>query len=348
MITPNIGLTCAYTPLALIDAAGCSPYRLLPTGGWPDQAGRLLHDNICPNVKRLIDRAMSKDLPEMAGVVFINSCDAMRRMADAWRQIRKNENIIILDLPATNDDSAAMYFQTELDRLINALQLWTHTTINPSDIISSIQKTNIISCLFAELAPRFRNGKIAGGRTALQKLYNLAAIQPLQKTIDTLEELKNKPDAFEVHDGVPVYLFGNVIPDPEAFSLIESCGALIADDDFCTGSRMFPDMDVTDEKDIVHHLSKALLAKPPCARTFDAKNPLNIAENILNQAREVNAQGVIGHTVKFCDPYLERLPVIRDTLKNAGMPLLMLEGDCSLRSIGQQKTRIEAFIEMLK
>jgi len=30
------------------------------------------------------------------------------------------------------------------------------------------------------------------------------------------------------------------------------------------------------------------------------------------------------------------------------MPLLMLEGDCSLRTIGQQKTRIEAFIEMLK
>lgn len=125
-ISKNIGFACAYTPLALIDAAGCAPYRLLPTGEWPDQAGRLLHDNICPTVKRLVDRAMSNDLPDMAGVVFINSCDAMRRMADAWRQIRKNENVILIDLPATDDDPAASYFQTELDQLINALELWTH------------------------------------------------------------------------------------------------------------------------------------------------------------------------------------------------------------------------------
>ena len=145
-----------------------------------------------------------------------------------------------------------------------------------------------------------------------------------------------------------MYLFGNVLPDPEAFSLMESCGALVADDDFCTGSRMFPDMEITGGKDMVYHLAKALLAKPPCARTFDPENPLQIAENILTHARAANARGVIGHTVKFCDPYLERLPVIRDTLKNAGMPLLLLEGDCSLRSIGQQKTRIEAFIEMLQ
>nr|MBL0712275.1 2-hydroxyacyl-CoA dehydratase [Desulfobacterales bacterium] len=58
--------------------------------------------------------------------------------------------------------------------------------------------------------------------------------------------------------------------------------------------------------------------------------------------------GVIGHTLKFCDPYLARLPMIRDTLREAGLPLLLLEGDCSLRSIGQQRTRIEAFIEMLR
>jgi benzoyl-CoA reductase/2-hydroxyglutaryl-CoA dehydratase subunit BcrC/BadD/HgdB len=346
--TPTIGFTCAYTPLAIIDAAGCAPYRLLPTGDWPDQAGRLLHDNICPNVKRLIDRAMSKDLPDMAGVVFINSCDAMRRMADAWRQIRKNENMILLDLPATSDDDAVIFFQSELERLKEALKKWTGKNATDGEILVSVENTNQISRLFADISQRFRNGRIAGDRASLQDLYNQAAMQPVDRTIDQLEKLKNQPDTSTVNTGVPVYLFGNVLPDPEAFSLIESCGAQIADDDFCTGSRMFPNMDITDGEDIVYNLSRALLSKPPCARTFDAKNPLNIAETILNHARAVNARGVIGHTVKFCDPYLERLPVIRDTLKNASMPLLMLEGDCSLRSIGQQKTRIEAFIEMLK
>jgi benzoyl-CoA reductase/2-hydroxyglutaryl-CoA dehydratase subunit BcrC/BadD/HgdB len=41
------------------------------------------------------------------------------------------------------------------------------------------------------------------------------------------------------------------------------------------------------------------------------------------------------------------MPMVREEFKKAGMPLLLLEGDCTLRSIGQQRTRIEAFIEML-
>jgi benzoyl-CoA reductase/2-hydroxyglutaryl-CoA dehydratase subunit BcrC/BadD/HgdB len=39
--------------------------------------------------------------------------------------------------------------------------------------------------------------------------------------------------------------------------------------------------------------------------------------------------------------------VVREALTAAGLPFLMLEGDCTLRSMEQQRTRIEAFIEML-
>lgn len=49
----RVGFTCAYTPLPLLHAAGLQPYRILPVGDAPDQAGALLHDNLCPHVKRL-------------------------------------------------------------------------------------------------------------------------------------------------------------------------------------------------------------------------------------------------------------------------------------------------------
>ena len=112
-----MGYACAYTPLALIDAAGYTPYRILPMSDCPDQAGQLLHDNLCPHVKRILDRAISKDLPDLHGVVLMNSCDAMRRLADAWKRVRPADNIILLDLPATADDSAVAYFAGELARL---------------------------------------------------------------------------------------------------------------------------------------------------------------------------------------------------------------------------------------
>ena len=347
-IIPKIGFTCAYTPLALIDAAGCSPYRILPMGDCPDQAGRLLHDNLCPNIKRMIDRALDNDVPDFIGSVFINSCDAMRRLADAWQEIRKNEKTILIDLPATSGESAVIYFKSEIKRLAERLETWTGKAITPEDILRSIDKTNKISILFSEISQRFRNGKITGGRASLQDIYNQASMQPIDATFTQLETLKHQPDVKAENTGIPVYLFGNVMPDPEAFSMIESCGAVITDDDFCTGSRMFPFMEIADHNDIYLGLAKALLTKTPCARTFDPSHPIGIAEDIVKQASKVNARGVIGHTVKFCDPYLERLPVIREELKNPGLPLLVLEGDCPLRSIGQQKTRIEAFIEMLK
>jgi benzoyl-CoA reductase/2-hydroxyglutaryl-CoA dehydratase subunit BcrC/BadD/HgdB len=95
-------------------------------------------------------------------------------------------------------------------------------------------------------------------------------------------------------------------------------------------------------------LAGAVLRQGPCARTFDPSRPIRIADDVLDQARAAGARGVICHTVKFCDPYLARLAAVRRTLQEAGMPFLVLEGDCTLRSVGQQRTRIEAFVEMLK
>jgi benzoyl-CoA reductase/2-hydroxyglutaryl-CoA dehydratase subunit BcrC/BadD/HgdB len=88
---PRIGFACSYTPLPLIDAAGFVAYRVLPLGGAPDQAGTLLHDNMCPHVKRILDRALAADLPDLAGMIFVNSCDTMRRLADAWQIARPGE-----------------------------------------------------------------------------------------------------------------------------------------------------------------------------------------------------------------------------------------------------------------
>ena len=83
--TSLIGHACSYTPTPLIHAAGLTPYRVLPMGDSPDRAGQLLHDNLCPHVKRILDRAMENDLPDLHGMVFMNCCDAMRRLSDAWR-----------------------------------------------------------------------------------------------------------------------------------------------------------------------------------------------------------------------------------------------------------------------
>ena len=68
----KIGFTCAYTPVPVIEAAGFSPFRIYPEGDSPDQAGHLLHDNLCPHVKRVLDKALANDLPDPPLCVFEN------------------------------------------------------------------------------------------------------------------------------------------------------------------------------------------------------------------------------------------------------------------------------------
>jgi benzoyl-CoA reductase/2-hydroxyglutaryl-CoA dehydratase subunit BcrC/BadD/HgdB len=344
----KIGYACAYTPLAIIDAAGYTPYRILPMSECPDQAGQLLHDNLCPHVKRILDRAIDKDLPELNGVVFMNSCDAMRRLADAWERMRPADNIILLDLPATADDAAVAYFAGELTRLTQSLAEWSGRNITDSDLETSIQQYNQLPPLFARLRERLRQGKLAGGSTRMQTLYNEAMTTHFEKSARSLKQaLAESESTGPESDGIPVFLFGNVLPDPEAMTFFESCGARIIEDDLCTGSRLFAPMELGKNQDLLLQISRSLLTRPPCARTFDPGQPMKMAEDILARTRASGASGVIGQTIKFCDPYLDRLPAVRETLRQAGIPLLLLEGDCSLRSIEQQRTRIEAFIEML-
>ena len=100
MATKKIGFTCAYAPVPIIEAAGFSPFRVFPETDSQDQSGHMLHDNLCPHVKKVLDRALDEDLPELGGMVFINSCDSMRRLSDAWQEARPYDRTILLDLPS--------------------------------------------------------------------------------------------------------------------------------------------------------------------------------------------------------------------------------------------------------
>ncbi len=344
-----IGFACAYTPLPVIYAAGYTPYRIFPMGDSPDRAGHILHDNLCPHIKRILDRALNNDIPDLAGMVFMNSCDAMRRLADAWHHIRPGEKSILLDLPTTADELSVSFFTGEISKLAAALSEWSERDISMAEIEYGILLYNQIADFMNELTEKIYAGKTNVRRALLQELLNRSVTGPPDTFIEEARKLlsENRRDKTE-NEGIPVFLFGHVLPDPETFMLFESCGAKITGDDLCTGSRFFHPFKTDGEKSLVETVAEGLLTRPPCARTIDSAIPGKIGKIMTSKAKESGARGAIAHVVKFCDPYLSRMPAIREEFQKAGIPLLVLEGDCTLRSIGQQQTRIEAFIEMLK
>jgi benzoyl-CoA reductase/2-hydroxyglutaryl-CoA dehydratase subunit BcrC/BadD/HgdB len=344
----RVGFSCSYAPLPLIDAAGFVPYRILPLGSAPDQAGSLLHDNMCPHVKRVLDRALAADLPQLAGVVFMNSCDAMRRLADAWQIARPTDRTILVDLPSANDDGAVVYFAAELARLADELSRWSGRPLTPGGIARSAARYRDLASALDGLGERAAARTLPGGRRAFQELLNRSVTMPLDETLAEVRCLEAAPGVAPGPGGpVPLYLFGNVLPDAEAFDLFHSCGALVVADDVCTGSRQIVPLECDGEPDGLRQIARGLLRRPACARTMEAGYPGTFAQHVVRGAKDCGARGVIAHVMKFCDPYLVRLPGVRDALQKIGLPLLILEGDCTLRSLGQHRTRIEAFVEML-
>ena len=81
----------------------------------------------------------------------------------------------------------------------------------------------------------------------------------------------------------------------------------------------------------------ALLDQLPCMRMTDVGGREQLYTDPL-------LQGVIYHTVKFCDYYGFEYSHLR---KELTVPLLKLESDYTIQSSGQLRTRLEAFAESI-
>ena len=85
---------------------------------------------------------------------------------------------------------------------------------------------------------------------------------------------------------------------------------------------------------------RGLLGQFPCMRMEQAAN----RDELIRRYAD-SADGIIYHTVQFCDNYAYEYAWLKGWLKR---PLLLLETDYTRQSYGQVLTRIEAFLESLQ
>ncbi|MCD4741065.1 MAG: 2-hydroxyacyl-CoA dehydratase family protein [Desulfobacteraceae bacterium] len=342
----KIGFTCAYTPVPLIEAAGFSPFRIFPESKAPDQAGHLLHDNLCPHIKKVLDRALADYLPYLSGMFFINSCDSMRRLSDAWHETRPNDKTILIDLPSVNNNLSLDFLAKEYERLATTLFQWNNKAFSLTEIEEKIDTWNSLADSVKKIEENISQNYFPGYISELQKIINTAATDSTDKALSMIKN-KIEPGTTAKNGLSPVFVFGNLLFDPKVYDLFEKWNMYVTASDFCTSSRFVSKIDTDADDNIFKSLAISYLDQMSCARTMDTTKPGGIAQKIAQQAKESNAKGVIGFTLKFCDPYLARIPMIRQALQDESIPFLMIESDCTMGSLGQQQTRIEAFTEML-
>ena len=62
----------------------------------------------------------------------------------------------------------------------------------------------------------------------------------------------------------------------------------------------------------------------------------------------LKADGVVHYNLQFCQTYANEAVKVEEALAKEDIPLLRIETDYSDEDAGQLRTRVEAFLEMLK
>jgi len=84
----------------------------------------------------------------------------------------------------------------------------------------------------------------------------------------------------------------------------------------------------------------------PCPTRVDIE--ADWGDYLIEKVSKAQAQGVINIMVKYCEPHAFYYPHVKKKLAQAGIPELLLETEHEQAPLGQYRTRLEAFLEMVE
>jgi len=354
---PIMGWVCTYTPIEIIIAAGFYPYRILPNTD-PSLATSYLDSNFCPYVRSCLGEALDKKSEYADNLIIVNSCDAMRRLYDAWRHYVQGTFIYLLDLPRDDSVKDIQYYQGNLQSLINELEEKFKIKISEDSLYQAISLCNKTRELLAELSDLYINEKVSLSAVEFLQIVKGSMVFPQEEYNGLLEkfikDVKKGENILSNSSGIrnksKILITGTIMDDLSIAEVIEDYGGKIVFVDMCTGNRYFQNqIPLKTSKKINNNplelLAEYYLSKTPCPRMMNLEKRW---EYLLKIIKDNQVKGVIFYNLKFCDTSFFELPIIRERLQKYGIPSLCLEGEFASSTSGGIKTRVQAFLEVLE
>ena len=154
--------------------------------------------------------------------------------------------------------------------------------------------------------------------------------------LELLKEKKSQSEKAESETGGLSVGIAGARANQNIKKILEERGVRVAFDLTCTGlDRKI----LVEEDQVMTGYVRGLLSQFPCMRMEAAAG----RDQLIQKCAD-SADGVIYHTVQFCDNYSYEYAWLKGIIRR---PLLLLETDYTKQSYGQILTRIEAFLESL-
>jgi benzoyl-CoA reductase/2-hydroxyglutaryl-CoA dehydratase subunit BcrC/BadD/HgdB len=341
-----IGFFCPYVPEELLYAAGGLPLRLMGTPIKMSHVQAHLPSNCCHLLKSSLESLLQGELNFLQGVIFSHTCDSMQGLSDIWAHQGRFPIHFNLMIPSNLDsEHSRPYLKAEMERFKEFLE--SHSgKITPQRMKASVQLFNRIREKLGEIYTRRRKGLTQLPGSFFAQIIRAGYLMDRVRYLELLEELLDAlPDQTEgCKDLVPVYLSGNMAHSVSYFSLIEEAGAMIVQDDLCSGARTLRLM-VPENLDPIEALTQRYYTSFFCPTKHIGYRAH--VETLLGDVQKSGARGVIFLLYKYCEAHYFDYPDLKVALESKGIPCLLLDVEDPSYSLGQLKIRIQAFVEML-
>jgi benzoyl-CoA reductase/2-hydroxyglutaryl-CoA dehydratase subunit BcrC/BadD/HgdB len=318
-----------------------------PPGSASGAGAERIQTYVCSIVRNAMSFIQAGKADVVDGIVFPHTCDSLQGLATLvadWGGWGKP--VFYFQHPRGPErPEAQAYLRSELRAFAAALQEAFQRVLEPERLLKALQQHAEADRLKRELFKRRRG--FAG--TDLE-LYGLLRRGEYLWVEDHIAELKAAVEGLseESREGIPILVSGYV-PEPMGIlEVLNDAGAFVVADDYAAVGRRIADPEVkpTPEGDEWELLARRYLSYPPCpTRCQDSQARIS---RLLRLAREAGARGLLVHEIKFCEPELFDVPMMRDAFEGQGLPVLLLETELERTVSAQTATRIEAFVEVLR
>ena len=350
--TPIVGVFCTYLPREIPNAMGAAVVGLCSVSDEtiPD-AEKDLPRNLCPLIKSSYGFAKTDKCPFFYFsdlIVGETTCDGKKKM---YEMLAEFKPVYVLELPNRQSEEGIALYRREIIRFKEKLEQQFETTITEEAIRHQIHVRNEMNKALVRFQYLMtKDPAPVMGMDIVNTTYGSGFdmdIENLPARVNAMTDMIEADYAAGKNVGKRPRILVTGSPSGGAalkvVRAIEDSGAVVVAFENCSGLKA---MLQTDEEnpDVYDALARRYMSIG-CSCMSPNPNRLAMLDRLID---EFKVDGVVDIVLQACHTYNVETAIVGKLVKEKkGIPYAVVETDYSQADVGQLKTRMVAFIEML-
>lgn len=343
-----IGVMGSYVPEEIIIAAGLFPWRV--TGSFDSDislATAYRSASSCLYCNHVLQSLLKGEYDFLDGVVIADWDQDFLRIFDTWDYVGKTSFVHIIHVPHVQSERCCTQYKEELRRFSKSLEGFCKSKITDSALSNAINMCNGMRGNLKRLYElRKRERPPLSGAQVLGITIS-AGVMPKEDFSHELEAclpIIGKQQASLSHFRPRILVSSEMLDNFTYIEAIEEAGCLVAMDDLDTGSRYFWETVKTNASDPIDALARRYMFQPAAPRMMSWDKQL---DQVIQWVKDFDIDGVIELNQMYSTVRACRTPYFKRRLSEASIPSISIEREYHPANLGQLKTKVGAFLEIL-